>query len=144
MLRGPVPDFFQEDTEDALREQVGWMSHEIGVDDSFFARLLRTDVAAFAAWRASRAPLSSEHAQTLRSLWRTMLHLLSLYGCEEDRVRALFEYFLPAPKRGEGSPVAPPWGGSTLKGFLEAGGAEAIVRLDYWVTGLTFGPPYAP
>jgi hypothetical protein len=143
MILGPVPDFFQEETEDALREQVGWLIHEIGVDDSFFARLLRTDAAAFADWRASRAPLSPENSQTLRDLWRTMLNLLSHFGFEEDRVRALFHCFVPARERRESPPLAPPWGGSTLQGFLETGGAEAIDRVDYWVTAFRFGDPYA-
>jgi hypothetical protein len=126
MILGPVPDFFQEETEDALRQQAEWLIREIGVDDSFFSRLLRTDAAAFADWRASRAPLSPENAQTLRALWRTMLHLLSFLNFEEDRVRALFRCFVPAPKRGEGPPLAPTWSGSTLQGFLETGGADAI------------------
>jgi hypothetical protein len=143
MIRAPVPDFFQEETEDALREQVAWLVREIGVDDSFFVRLLRTDAAVFADWRASGAPLSPENAQTLRSLWRTMLHLLSFLNFEEDRVRALFRCFVPAPRRGEGPPLAPPWSGSTLQGFLERGGAEAIDRVEYWVTAFRFGDPYA-
>ncbi|HKI33199.1 MAG TPA: hypothetical protein VKA46_15210 [Gemmataceae bacterium] len=143
MALSTVPDYFQEETEAALREQVAWLVREIGVDDVFFSRLLRTDAAAFGDWRAARAPLSPEDQQTLHSLWHTMLHLLSHFGCEEARVRDLFHYFLPAPRRSERSPVAPPWSGSTLRSFLETGGAEAIDRVDWWVTGLRFGNPYA-
>jgi hypothetical protein len=33
-----VPDFFQEETEEAIREQVNWLIREVGVDDSFFTR----------------------------------------------------------------------------------------------------------
>jgi hypothetical protein len=39
VVQSTVPDFFQEETADALRAQVGWLVREVGVDDSFFARL---------------------------------------------------------------------------------------------------------
>jgi hypothetical protein len=138
-----VPDYFQEDTESALREQVGWLMRVVGVDDSFFGRLLRTDAATFGAWHSSQAPLPPGDEQTLHDLWHTILHLLSFLNFQEDQLRKLFEHFLPAPRRGEGAAVAPPWSGSTLKAFLETGGAEAIAQLDRWVTGLRFGDPYA-
>jgi hypothetical protein len=143
MTPSTVPDFFQEETEAARREQVGWLMRVVGVDDSFFGHLLRTDPATFGAWRTSRAFLSAEDEQTLRELWDTTLHLLSFLGFQEDRVRDLFQGFLPAPRRGEGSPLAPPWRGTTLRDFLETGGLEAIYQVDRWVTGLRFGDPYA-
>jgi hypothetical protein len=34
--------------------------------------------------------------------------------------------FRHAPPAGEDAPPAPPWGGSTLQAFLEAGGARAV------------------
>jgi len=138
-----VPDYFQEDTEGALRQQVEWLVRAVGVDDAFFGRLLRTDPATFGAWRASGASLPSDDEQTLRNLWHTTLHLLSFLNFQEDRVRELFQHFMPAARRGEGSPLAPPWSGSTLRSFLETRGAEAIEQVDRWVTGLRFGDPYA-
>ena len=75
-------------------------------------------------------------------LWYMTLHLLSFQGSDETRLRDLFQQFLPAPRRGQGSPLAPPWSGTTLKGFLEMGGTRAIGEVDGWVTGLRFGNPY--
>jgi hypothetical protein len=143
MTLSTVPDYFQEETEAALREQVAWLIGQVGLDDAFFARLLRRDRATIDAWRASRGPLPENDEQILRDLWHTTLHLLSFLNFQEPRVRDLFRHLLPAPRRGEGSPLAPPWSGSTLRDFLESGGAEAISQLDRWVTGLRFGDPYA-
>jgi hypothetical protein len=143
MTLSTVPDYFQEETEEALREQVSWFIRAVAIDDSFFARLLRLDEGMFASWRSARAPLSSEDEQTLRNFWQLTLHLLSFLNCDEPRLRDLFQQFLPAARRGEGSPPAPPWSGTTLKGFLETGGARAIDQVDGWVTGLRFGDPYA-
>jgi hypothetical protein len=138
-----VPDYFQEETESALREQVVWLMSTVGVDEAFFGRLLRMDAATFAAWRASQAPLPPEDLQSLHDLWHMTLHLLSFLGFQEVRLRDLFQNFLPAARRREGSPLAPPWSGTTLRGFLETGGAEAIDQVNRWVTGLRFGDPYA-
>src|SRR4051794_12615468 len=109
MTLSTVPDFFQEETEEALREQVNWLVREVGMDDSFFARLLRLDVETIAGWRSGRTFLAAEDLQTLRIFWYMTLHLLSFLGSEEARLRDLFQQFLPAPRRGEGSPLAPPW-----------------------------------
>ncbi len=84
-----------------------------------------------------------EYLQTLRHLWQTVLHLLSFVNFQEDRLRELFTHVIPAPNRGERSPVAPPWSGSSLREFLEDGGESAIDQLERWVTGLRFGDPYA-
>jgi hypothetical protein len=141
MTLATVPDFFQEETEEALRQQGEWLVRAVDVDDSFFARLLRTDAATIRAWRASQAPLRPDDQQTLSDLWHTTLDLLSFLNFQEARLRELFQHFLPAPRRGEGSPLAPPWSGATLRAFLETGGAEAIGQVDRWVTGLRFGDP---
>ena len=34
MAQSTVPDFFQEETEDALRAQVDWLVRHVGVDDA--------------------------------------------------------------------------------------------------------------
>ena len=41
MVTSPVPDYFQEDSEEALRSRVQWLEAEISLGDPFFARLLR-------------------------------------------------------------------------------------------------------
>src|SRR5262245_6346391 len=86
MTLSTVPDYFQEETEEALQEQVGWLIRAAGLDDSFFARLLRLDEGVFAGWRSAHAPLPAEGEQTLRNFWRMTLHLLSFLNCDEAQL----------------------------------------------------------
>ena len=48
MVQSTVPDFFQEETIDALRAQVDWLVGEVGMDSAFFEKLLRADEVTFA------------------------------------------------------------------------------------------------
>ncbi len=100
-----VPDFFQEETEEALREQANWLVREVGVDDVFFARLLRLDPNTVVEWRSGHVSLAAEDQQTLRLLWYMTLHLFSYLGSNENRLRSLFQGFVPAPRRGQRSPL---------------------------------------
>ncbi len=43
MLTLPVPDYFQKESEPALRSQVNWLEEEVGLTDCFFAKVLRMD-----------------------------------------------------------------------------------------------------
>jgi hypothetical protein len=135
-----VPDFFQEETEDALRSQVEWLGQEAGVNHAFFARFLGMDEADLEAWIDGRGTLPLEGEQALRGFWHTALHLLSFLNFDGASVQKLFRH---APPAGDDAPPSPPWGGSTLQAFLEAGGPRAVERVDRWVTGLRFGDPYA-
>jgi len=135
-----VPDFFQEETEDALRSQVEWFGQEAGVDHAFFARFLGVGEADFEAWIDGRGTLPLEGERTLRGFWHTALHLMSFLNFERASIRELFRH---APPAGEDAPPSPPWGGSTLQAFFEDGGAHAVEKVDRWVTGLRFGDPYA-
>jgi len=51
MVLSTVPDFFQEETPEALRAQVDWLVREVGLDDAFFENLLGTDKVTFSGWR---------------------------------------------------------------------------------------------
>ncbi len=42
-MQSPDLDFFLEETPDAQRAQVDWLTREIGLDSAFFAKLLGTD-----------------------------------------------------------------------------------------------------
>ena len=137
-----VPDFFQEETADALRAQVDWLVREVGLDDSFFARLVGTDEGTVSNWRALDGGLPPGGGETLRLLWHTVLHLLSFLNFDRPRVRALFQHTMPARPPGEESPLTPPWAGASLKAYLERAGAEGVAKVDGWVTGLRFGDPY--
>lgn len=143
MAESRVADFFQEETAEALRAQVDWLVSEIGLDDGFFAKLLGTEKTAFTHWRQSQASLPPSAENTLRDLWRAVLHLLSFLGFETSRLRELFEETMPAYAPGTESPLTPPWRGASLKAYLERAGSDGIARLTSWVTGLRFGEPYA-
>jgi hypothetical protein len=111
MVPATVPDFFQEETADALRCQAAWLVDEVGVDNAFFAKLVGTDEVTFRNWRVRDTDLPPEAEETLRHLWRTVLHLLSLLNFDRARVRHLFQHTMPVGPAGERSPVAPPWAG---------------------------------
>src|SRR5438105_10424449 len=91
-----VPDFFQDESEKALRSQVEWQEQHLGLGDSFFARLLREDQRRFASWRKETAANSSDKADVLRDWWRTVLHLLSFQNFDMEKVRGLLERTAPA------------------------------------------------
>jgi hypothetical protein len=138
-----VPDFFQEETTDALRAQVDWLVGEFGLDGAFFEKLLGTDEAIFSRWGEGDAALPSGGEDTLRDLWRAVLHLLSFLNFDLARVRDLFQKTMPSGASGTRSPLAPPWSGTSLKTYLERTRAAGIGKVADWVTGLRFGDPYA-
>ncbi len=144
MLQSTVPDFFQEESSDALRSQVEWLVREVGVDDTFFAKLVGTDERTFSNWRQSNAHLAAGGVEMLKNLWRTLLHLLSFLSFDTKRVRDLFLKTMPACPSGEEAALTPPWSGASLKTYLERNRAAGIVKVDGWVTGLRFGDAYAP
>ncbi len=138
-----VPDFFQEDTSDALRSQIDWLKIEFDVDDSFLAKLLGTEEATFANWRLFNKDLPPGQEDTLRRLWQMTLHLLSFLNFDRDKIRGLLLHRVPDRSKDEGSTLAPPWNDMSLKDYLEQLGGPAIEKVDFWLTGLRFGDPYA-
>jgi hypothetical protein len=142
MVPSTVPDFFQEETAEALRSQADWLAGRLGADDAFFARLVGTDEATFSDWRVGAAGLPPGGDETLRRLWRTVLHLLSFLNFDQAKVRDLFQQTMPVRPSEEAPALAPPWGGSSLKAYLERTGPGAIQKIDGWVTGLRFGDLY--
>jgi hypothetical protein len=143
LVQSTVPDFFQEETPDALRSQVDWLGSEIGIDNASFANIVGTDEVTFSNWRVLDTSLPPGGEETLRTLWRTVLHLLSFLNFDESRVRDLFLRTMPAnPSRNE-SPLTPPWSGASLKAYLEQTRADGIEKVAGWVTGLRFGDPSA-
>jgi hypothetical protein len=139
-----VPDYFQDDSEEALRSQVEWAEKHLGLGDSFFARLLREEQGVFSAWRAGSAALAGHKEAVLRDWWHTVLHLLSFQSFDAERVRALLERTSPPRPQGMPSMFAPPWSASSLKEYLESYGPEALGEVDRWVESFRFGDPYTP
>jgi hypothetical protein len=141
MLNQPVPDYFQEDTEEALRSRAQWLATELSWRQPFFAQLLQTDEPTFAGWQAHQATLSAEQLQTLRELWEMMLHVLSFVNFDLGRARQLLEH-VPAPQtpgREESDTVA--WSGSSIQAYLQAHGRKAVAEVNYWITSFRFGAP---
>jgi hypothetical protein len=143
VVQPSVPDFFQGESADALRAQVDWLICKVGVDDPFFEQLLGREDGTFSRWRESSASLPAGGEETLRDLWRTVLHLLSFLNFDEARVRDLFQKKMPTCAWGTGSPPTLPWSETSLKAYLERARADGIGSVAGWVTGLRFGDPYA-
>ncbi len=141
MLTLPVPDSFQEDSEDALRSRVQWLEAEVSLGDSFFARLLRTDEGTFTRWKEHRADLPGTELLGLRDVWAMMMHVLSLVNLDSDRARRLLEHVPSAAPRHLGVSQAPPWTGSSIKSHLETHGLGGVDDVNRWITSFRFGPP---
>jgi len=138
-----VPDFFQDESENALRFQVEWLEQHLGLGDGFFARLLREDQSVFSAWRKTSAALEGDKEAVLRDWWRTVLHLLSFQNFDPEKVRTLLEQTAPAHPPTKQAVFAPPWCASSLKAYLETHGRDAIAEVDRWVESFRFGEPNA-
>jgi hypothetical protein len=141
MLTLPVPDFFQDDSEDALRSRVEWLEAEVGLGTPFFGRLLRTDEGAFTAWKERRAALPNGAQVGLRELWDLMVHILSFVNFDTTLARRMLEHVAQAAGPERGVSDAPPWTGSSIKRYLETRGLGGIDDVSYWVTSFRFGAP---
>jgi hypothetical protein len=141
MLTPPVPDCFQEDSEDALRSRVQWLQAEVSLGDPFFARLLRRDEGTFTRWKEHRAALPRADLLGLREVWEMMMHVLSFVNFDSGRARQLLEYVPSAASRQLGASQAPPWADSSIKTYLETHGPGAADEVNRWVTSFRFGAP---
>ena len=141
MVTLPVPDYFQEDSEDALRARVQWLEAEVSLGDPFFARLLRTDEATFTRWREHRAALPRGELGGLREVWEMMMHILSFVNFDSGRARQLLDHVPSAASRQLGTSKPPPWAGSSIKTYLEMHGSVAVDDVNRWVTYFRFGAP---
>jgi len=141
MLTLPVPDYFQEDSEDALRSRVQWLEAEVSLGDPFFARLLRTDEETFTRWKEHRAALPRGELLGLREVWEMMMHVLSFVNFDCGRARQLLEHVPSATAHQPSASQAPPWAGSSIKTYLEAHGSGGVADVSRWVTSFRFGAP---
>jgi hypothetical protein len=139
-----VPDFFQDESEDALRSRVAWAEQHLGLGDGFFSRFLREDQRVFSAWRQTSATLAENKESALRGWWRTVLRLLSFQNFDEGRLRVLLEQMASTRPEAVRSAFSPPWSASSLKTYLEEHGQDALREVDRWVESFRFGDPYAP
>jgi hypothetical protein len=138
-----VPDFFQEECEEALRAQVRWQCEHLGLDDRFFANVLGEDRLRFSSWQNDTDKLAPGKKEVLRDWWQTVLHLLSFQSFDEEKLRSLLEQMRPIGSSDEAHPLSPPWYASSLKAYLEHGGVDAIADVNRWLESFRFGDPYA-
>jgi hypothetical protein len=141
MLTLPVPDYFQEDSEDALRSRMRWLEAEVSLGDPFFAKLLRTDERTLTRWKEQAVALPRAELLGLRAVWEMMIHILSFVNFDSGRAQRLLEYISPAVSRQPGASQAPPWAGSSIKTYLEMHGLGAVDDVNRWVTSFRFGAP---
>lgn len=139
MVSIPVPDFFQDESSDSLRSQADWLVRHIGLDDSFFAKLLDTDDSTIADWRQRGGNLSHPQEEIFRQFWRTILHLLSFLNLDDARLRELFLQSFAARPVARPSTLLPAWSGESLKTYLEREREHGIPQVDRWFTGFRFG-----
>src|SRR5260370_739218 len=138
-----VPDFFQDESEETLREQVKWQHEHLGLDHSFFAKLLCEDWRRLTSWQKDADTLAPDKEDVLRAWWHTVLHLLSFQSFDEEKLRSLLTQTRPTGPSNEASPFSPPWSASSLKAYLEDRGPEAIAEVNRWLESFRFGDPYA-
>jgi hypothetical protein len=138
-----VPDFFQDESAEALRSQVKWQEQHLGLGDRFFAKLLREDQCRFSSWGTTADTLPREKEDLLRDWWHTVLHLLSFQNFDEEKVRALLERKAPTGNQAGQSAFSPPWSSSSLKEYLESHGLDAIPEVNRWIESFRFGDPNA-
>jgi hypothetical protein len=139
-----VYDFFQEETDEALRAQVKWQFEHLRLDVSFFSKLLGEDRHRFSSWLDDADTLDQDKENVLRDWWQTVLHLLSFQRFDDQKLRSLLEQTRPRCSSNETSPLSPPWSASSLRVYLEKGGRDAIAEVNRWIDTLRFGDPYAP
>jgi hypothetical protein len=139
-----VPDFFQDESEEALRAQIKWQREHLGLEDNFFAKMLGEDRRRFSSWQQDADTLAPDKEVALRDWWQTVLHLLSFLSFDEQKLRSLLEQTRPVGASNETSLFSPPWSTSSLKAYLENRGPEAIAEVNRWLESFRFGDPYAP
>jgi len=139
-----IPDFFQDESEGALRCQVEWQTKHLALGDGFFAKFLREDTRIFCGWRKDTDALTEAKLNVLRDWWQTVLHLLSFQNFDEEKVRLLLQQVAPTVSKADPSLFAPPWSASSMKDFLESYGPDAIQDVNRWVGSFRFGDPYRP
>jgi hypothetical protein len=143
LMTGPVPDYFQDEGDDALRSRVEWLGRQAGFEDAFFFGFLRVNETTFQRWLNHSAPLNPGADVDLRALWRTVQHLLSFLNFDSQRVKTLLQHRVPEVSLGPVTNLAPPWAGSSLIEYLKEHGPHVLPEVDRWVTALRFGDPYA-
>jgi hypothetical protein len=144
----PVPDFFQEETDEALRRQIRWLQESLGINQDFLTRFLHMDGKAIHAWISADAPIAAASKDQLRDLWQTVLHVLSYVNFDPKKARQMLEHQAPEAEKmeiGENAakaPFLPPWSGYSIKNHVANTGQNGLRDVDRWLSAMRFGNPY--
>src|SRR6185312_10941057 len=68
-LRSRVPSFFRDNREPAIRQRTYWLSNNLGLDDAFFASLLKVKEQQFRNWKYEHGQLPEAKLNELREFW---------------------------------------------------------------------------
>lgn len=142
MITAPVPDFFLDESEEALRSRQDWLGEYFGLGDDFFARFLRIDEGTLRTWRLGEGPLGAKQQQELQDFWTTAMHILSFAGMDDERVRSFLSHLVAFEPENRRHPHMPRWMGSCLRDYLGEQGADALPYVDEWIMAPRFGKPY--
>jgi len=141
MLSLPVPDYFQQETEDAQRSRVQWLEAEVSLGDQFFAKMLRVEEGSFTRWKEGRTSLAGDELLGLREVWEIMMHILSFVNFDSGRARQLLTHIPAASSWNRGIAELPPWAGLSIETYLETQGITAVDDVKRWITSFRFGAP---
>ncbi len=140
-----VPDFFQSDDEESLRSRAKWLDTELGLDTLFLSKVINMDLSELKEWRNKATHMTPTSQKNLSALWHVVLHLLSHFNNEPDRLRRLFEEQVSADAaKFPRHPLSPPWIHSpSLKDYMKSHGVKTIDHVNRWIMSLRFGDPYS-
>src|SRR5712691_2923363 len=133
MSLSQMPDFFQEEGDQALRSQAKWLGKNLGLDVRFLAKLLHEKESKIKNWIAEIDHLPSANAEILIELWSVVSHLLTWYNYDNNRLRNLLEQRVSHDEKSKYSPLRLPWANSSIRTFLETNGVEGIRDVNNWV-----------
>lgn len=136
-----VEEFFQDESEEAQRQQVRWAGENLALGEDFFARFLRTPRETIRNWLREECDLPATRRKNLGKLWNSLRHLLSFNGSDAARLRASLRHRVPTGGTVQGR--LPKWAGVSLVDYLEREGAHATSEVDDWILSFRFGDPYA-
>lgn len=138
-LTFPVPDFFQDDGDDEMRQRATWAISELGFTHEFFARLLEAEGSFIRGWLGEEEPLTLKMKTELQNFWDVILHLLSRQNSDIGILKRMLDENSDTPTELDlVNPDLPPWLGTSIRSYLGTYGPEGVEKLNRWISGLRF------
>jgi hypothetical protein len=138
-----IPDFYNNDTEEALVDKILWVQEQFHLSDQFFSKLLRVHEGIFREWKTrDQKTLTTYQRRCLREFWVAMTHILSHLNFRRELVQALLEFESDDNIAATPSAFTPPWIGTSLKSYLESSGINGVGEVTSWVQGLRYASSF--